>query len=284
MKRLDAVERHLLLEGLFLKYGYDFRQYSESSLNRRLSWILSQFKCDDLLDLLSKCLKSSEFFHSVLPHFTIGTTEFFRDPSFFLSLREKVFPLLKTYPSIKVWIAGCSTGEEVVSLAVLLEEEDLLETATIYATDINETALKKAQAGIYDLPSIHSFTKNYAAAGGLKSPSEYYSSDYGLVRLNPKLLKNVVFTTHNLTTDEVFTEAHLILCRNVMIYFKRELQNRAYNLFVNSLVHNGFLGIGSKESARFSDSANCLSVVDSQNNLYQFSAFKTENQFRREAH
>lgn len=283
MNRLDAVERHLLLEGLFLKYGYDFRQYSESSLNRRLTWIMTQFKCDDLMDLLKKSLRSEEFFFSILQHFTIGTTEFFRDPSFFRALKEQVFPVLKTYPSLKIWIAGCSTGEEVVSLAVLLEEEGLLNNTTIYATDINEAALKKAKSGIYDLATIHTFTKNYAAAGGVKSPSEYYSSDYGLVRLNPKLLKNVLFTTHNLTTDGVFTEAHLILCRNVMIYFKRELQDRAYKLFVNSLVHNGYLGLGSKESARFSSSATCFSVIDPNNNLYQFSAFRTEQMAGSEA-
>jgi chemotaxis protein methyltransferase CheR len=164
----------------------------------------------------------------------------------------------------------------VVSLAVCLEEEGLLANSTIYATDINREVLKKAQSGIYDLQTIHTFTKNYAASGGLRSPSDYYSSDYGLVRIDSRLLRNVLFTEHNLTADGVFTEAHLILCRNVMIYFQRDLQDRVYRLFTQSLVHNGFLGLGSKESARFSSSASCFSPLSEAHGLYQFAAFQLE--------
>jgi chemotaxis protein methyltransferase CheR len=282
MKALDPVQRYLLLEGIFLKHGYDFRQYSEASLNRRLNSILIHFGCDGLMDLLKRCLESDQFFSEVLPYFTIGTTEFFRDPSLFLSLRRDVFPVLKTYPSIKIWVAGCSTGEEVVSLAVCLKEEGLLENSTIYATDINRTVLKKAQAGIYDLQTIHNFSKNYAAAGGIKAPSDYYSSDYGLVRMDSSLYKNVLFTEHNLVTDAVFTEAHLILCRNVMIYFQRDLQDRVYRLFTNSLVHNGFLAIGDKESARFSKWSSCFVPIDGKESIYQFVAFQVEGTRRLE--
>ena len=282
MRPIDSVERYLLLEGIFMKYGYDFRQYSESSLNRRLNFILGYFHNEGLIDLLRRCLESKDYFNEVLPYFTIGTTEFFRDPAFFLSLRKKVFPILKTYPSVKIWVAGCSTGEEVISLAVALKEEGLLDSTTIYATDINKQVLKKAQSGIYDLQAIHNFTKNYAAAGGTHSPSEYYASDYGLVRMDSSLTKNVVYAEHNLTADAVFTEAHVILCRNVMIYFQRDLQERVYQLFTNSLVHNGFLGIGSKESARFTKYASNFTPLDGEANIYQFAAFQLGNYTQRE--
>jgi len=250
---IDPIERHLLLEGIFLRYGHDFRQYAVASLNRRLADMMGKFGETHLLGLLHKTLHSPDFFRQILPYFTINTTEFFRDPSFFKSLREQVLPVLKTYPSLNVWIAGCSTGEELYSLAILLKEEGLYSRATIYATDINPQVLRKASDGIYDLSVMQSFARNYVQAGGKFSPSDYYTAEYGLARFDPALRENVMFSEHNLATDEAFVEAHLILCRNVLIYFSRELQHRVHGLFLRSLAPGGYLGLGSKETLRFSN-------------------------------
>jgi chemotaxis protein methyltransferase CheR len=252
--KVDPVERHLFLEGVFLRYGYDFRQYAEASLDRRLSNLLGQYNLDSLIDLLKRVLASADAFREILPQLTINTTEFFRDPIFFRTLRETVFPVLKTYPRIVVWVAGCSTGEEVISLAIALQEENLLNRTLIHATDINPNVLKKAKEAIYDSSLISSFNKNYVAAGGTKSPSEYY------------------FSEHNLVTDAPFIEANLILCRNVLIYFNRELQERAFNLFARSLTFKGYLGIGSKETIRFSPSASYFETVNQEQNIYSLKA------------
>jgi chemotaxis protein methyltransferase CheR len=266
---IDPVQRHLFLEGIFLRYGYDFRQYSEASLNRRLGAILSARGEGNLIDILNTVLKSADAFHEVLPMLTINTTEFFRDPVFFRSLRENVLPVLKTYPSLRIWSAGCSTGEEVISLSILLSEAGLLERSVIYATDVSPAMIRRAKQGIFDFQAMQSFAKNYTLASGLKSPADYYTADYDLVKFDPKLLENVVFSPHNLATDEVFVEAHLILCRNVLIYFTRDLQNRVFRLFQRSLAMNGFLGIGSKEAIRFSTSAEFFQAIDVQNNIFQ---------------
>lgn len=269
MIEIDPVERHLFLEGIFLRYGYDFRQYSEASLSRRLNDILLRSNQSSLLDILKRVLESPAFFREILPLLTIGTTEFFRDPLFFRAIRHHVFPILKTYPTLKIWNAGCSTGEEVLSMAIALKEEGLYDRTTIYATDINPKVLKQAREGIYDLHSLETFTRNYTVAGGTKSPSQYYTADYGLVRFDPELRKNVVYSEHNLVTDSVFCEAHLILCRNVIIYFNRELQHRVFRLFNQSLAYRGFLGIGSKESIRFSGVANQFTAIEQQQNIFQ---------------
>ena len=252
MIKISAVERHLFFEGILLQYGYDFRQYAEASLDRRLSHLLSQYRIESPLDLLKVILKSNDDFRKVLGYLTINTTEFFRDPKFYKALREQVFPVLKTYSKITIWSAGCSSGEEVLSLAIALKEENLLKRTVLHATDINPAILKRAREGIFDASVIPHFNRNYSQAGGKNSPSEYYSSDYGLVRFHRELLEPVVFSEHNLATDSAFLEAQLILCRNVMIYFNRQLQDRALDLFTNSLVHKGFLAIGPKESLRFS--------------------------------
>lgn len=269
MIEIDPVERHLFLEGIFLRYGYDFRQYSEASLSRRLNDVLFRQNQTSLIEVLKGVLESPAFFREILPLLTIGTTEFFRDPLFFRSIRQLVFPLLRTYPTLKVWNAGCSTGEEVLSLAIALQEEGLYDRTTIYATDINPKVLKQAREGIYDLHALDTFTRNYTLAGGLRTPSEYYTADYGLVRFDPNLRRNVVYSEHNLVTDSVFCEAHLILCRNVIIYFNRELQQRVFRLFNESLAYRGFLGIGSKESIRFSGVSQQFSPLEQQLNLYQ---------------
>lgn len=267
---IDPVERHLFLEGIFLRYGYDFRQYAEISLNRRLVGMLARKGSDSLLDVLKETLASPEFFRQVLAQLTINTTEFFRDPLFFKALRESVFPLLRTYPSLRIWIAGCSTGQEILSLAILLDEDGLLKRSTIYATDINSEAIKQAREGIYNIGAIQTFAKNYSMASGLKSPSDYYTADYDLIRFHRRLSENIVFSEHNLATDSAFTEAHLILCRNVLIYFSRALQDRALTLFTQSLVSRGFLAIGSKESLKFSSVGSRFTAIDKKENVHQF--------------
>ncbi len=268
MTKIDEVERHLFFEGIYLKYGYDFRQYAEASLDRRLAGLLGDYQASSLLDLLKRALREPEEFRKILGSLTINTSEFFRDPTFFKVLRESVFPVLKTYSKVTIWSAGCSTGEEVLSLAIALKEEGLDRRATIHATDINPFVLKSAKTGIFEASCIPTFNKNYAAAGGTGTPSQYYGAEYGLVRFNPDLLENVVFSEHNLATDAAFLEAHLILCRNVFIYFSRELQERALELFARSLVHKGFLALGSKETLRFSSLAPNFQAVSPGENVF----------------
>lgn len=263
------VQRHLLLEGIFLKYGFDFRKYTEASVTRRIDVILAKHNIPTEADLLARLLNDEEFFKKIMPLFTVNTSEMFRDPTFFRSLREQVIPVLRTYPNLNIWIAGCSTGEEVYSLQILLHEEGLLERSTIYATDINPVALKKAQDGVYDLEGIRVFTKNYVEAGGLMSPSDYYNVHYNRARMIPELRERVVFSEHNMATGEGFVEAHLILCRNVLIYFNRELQERVFKLFHDSLASRAFLGLGSKESIRFSACAEKFDELDKENKIYQ---------------
>lgn len=269
MRKVDSIEKHLLLEAIFLKYGYDFRQYTTNSLDRRFENILLRNKLTSLMPILENILNDKNYFQSLLPQLTINTTEFFRDPLFFKHLKEMVFPLLQTYPSLKFWVAGCSTGEELYSLAILLQEAGLYERSTIYATDINKDCLQQAKEGIFELAGARVYTANYLAAGGIKNPSDYYTANYGMAIFSPALKENIVFSDHNLTTDGVFGEMHLILCRNVMIYFERELQNRVIDLFVRSLTHRGFLGVGGKEDIRFAPSGLYFESLGSGTHLYQ---------------
>ncbi len=269
MIEIDPVEQKILLEAIFLKHGYDFRQYAEASLSRRLESLLSKFNIQDPLVLLQYILRDPSFFSSILPRLTVSTTEPFRDPPFFKALRLKVIPVLRTYPSLKIWLAGCSTGEEVYSVAILLKEEGIYERSTIYATDIDPIALKMARDGIYGFDSMQTFAKNYAESGGLFSPSDYYTAEYGKACFDSSLRDNVVFSEHNLVTDSVFTEANLILCRNVLIYFSKPLQERVFDLFTQSLVHRGFLALGSKENLRFSRAAADFEVLEKNWKIYQ---------------
>lgn len=252
-----------------MKYGFDFRQYAEASLGRRLDDIMAKYHFEDPLDLLKRIVRDKDFFREILPLFTISTTEFFRDPEFFRIIRKKVIPVLKTYPHANIWIAGCSTGEEVYSMAILLKEEGLHDRSTIYATDINPSVLKKAKEGIFQVETIKQFSKNYTEAGGSRSPSDYYTADYGFARFNPDLRENMVFSEHNLVTDSFFTEAHLILCRNVMIYFNKNLQDAVLRLFSSSLAHRGFLGLGSKESLKFHSTGSDFEALDEHWRIFQ---------------
>lgn len=269
MDQMDPIEKHLLLEGIFLRYGYDFRQYADASMERRLQSALRQSGCPTAMSLLELILRDKQAFAHILPHFTVTTTEFFRNPQFFLALTREVFPVLETYSSLRIWIAGCSTGEELYSLLVLLKEAHLLEKSTVYATDINTEALGRTRAGVFDLAAIQAFTRRYLLAGGKANPSDYYTAHYGRARFDQALSKNVVIAEHNLVTDHVFAEMHLILCRNVFIYFSRALQDQVFHLFQDSLAHRGFLGIGGKESMLFTSVASDFEPVVGNQNVFQ---------------
>jgi len=267
--RVEDIEIRLLLEALFQRYHYDFRGYSIASLKRRLQLARDRFGCTSYSQLQDMLLHDEATIPSLLGYLTVQVSEMFRDPSYFLAMRQKVVPLLRTYPSLKVWIAGCSSGEELYSFAILLHEEGLLERTMFYATDINPDALSKAQAGIYPLDRMQLFTVNHQKSGATCSLSEYYQAAYNHVQFDKALRERVVFSDHSLVTDEVFSEMHLISCRNVLIYFDRHLQDRAIGLFTRSLVRNGFLGLGSRESLRFSSHARCYQEFCREDRIYQ---------------
>ncbi len=251
-RRTLDIEQQLLVEAIYRRYHYDFRGYAQASLRRRLQTALTRFHCASLSQLQHLVLHDAAVFPALLQYLTVQVSDMFRDPDYFLALREKVVPILRTYPSLKVWIAGCSAGEEVWSMAILLREEGLLERSMIYATDINASALQKAEAGVYDIERVPGFTENHARSGATASLSEHYSAAYGRVVFDKSLRRHIVFSDHSLATDSVFAEMQLISCRNVLIYFDRPLQDRAVGLFHESLCRRGFLGLGSKESLRFS--------------------------------
>ncbi|SDV48465.1 CheR family methyltransferase [Chitinasiproducens palmae] len=263
------IELKLLLEGIYLKYQYDFRDYSLASLRRRLTQATADFGCETLSELQGRILRRQEDFARLLQYLTVQVSEMFRDPSYFRMLREKVMPMLQTYPSVKVWVAGCSSGEEVWSLAILLHEEGLLDRTILYATDVNPQALRAAAEGVYPLDRIASFSRNYLASGGRASLSDYYHANYGAASFSRWLKRQVVFADHSLATDSVFSEVHLVSCRNVLIYFNQPLQDRAVGLFADSLVRRGFLGLGSKESLRFSKHNDAFSEFDAPARIYQ---------------
>ena len=265
----EEIEMELLLEALYRKYQYDFRGYSPASLKRRLAKAKEHFRCESFSHLQHHILHHPDLIAELLPFLTVQVSEMFRDPRYFKSLREKVVPHLKTYPSLKVWVAGCSAGEELYSLAILFREEGLESRTIFYATDINTDALAKAEAGIYDLDRLALFTENHHKAGGRSSLSDYYTTGYGLAKFDKSLRQRTVFSDHSLVSDAVFAETQLVSCRNVMIYFNRELQDRAVGLFNESLVRRGFLGIGSKESLRFNAHAPSFDEFDREERIYQ---------------
>jgi len=272
MSRIDPdfdIELKLLLEGVYLKYQHDFRQYSVASLRRRMRLAMERFRCATLSQLQDRVLHEPDVFAQMLRYFTIQVSEMFRDPPYFRAVREHVVPALRTYPSCKLWVAGCSTGEEVWSLAILLEEEGLLDRTTIYATDINPEALKLAEAGVYALDRMAKFSANYHAAGGKGSLSDYFSTAYGNAMFQQHLKRRVVFADHSLSTDSVFSETHFVSCRNVLIYFRQELQDRAVGLFHDSLVHRGFLGLGARESLRLTAYADRFKEIVPGERVYQ---------------
>jgi chemotaxis protein methyltransferase CheR len=267
--KTEDIEIRLLLEAIFRKYHYDFRGYAMASVKRRLIQARDHFHCHTFSALQDMILHDPGMMTAMLPYLTVQVSELFRDPLYFKSVREKVVPHLKTYPSLKVWIAGCSTGEELYSFAILFREEGLFDRTMFYATDINHDALKKAEAGVYSLDRIKLFTENHRLSGGKGSLSDYYNAAYGAASFDKSLRKNVVFSDHSLATDAVFAETQLVSCRNVLIYFDRELQDRAITLFKGSLARKGFLGLGSKETLRFSSSADAFSDFAHDERIYQ---------------
>ena len=265
----EKIEVELLLEAVFQRYGYDFRNYARSSITRRLRQHLPKAKVRTISDLIPKIIHEESAFQALALELSIPVTEMFRDPSFYRSLREHVIPFLKTFPFINVWHAGCATGEEVYSLAIVLQEEGLYERVQIYATDFNDEALHTAKARIYSLEKIKNYTANYQAAGGKKELSDYYQTQYEAVLLDARLQERITFANHNLVTDSVFAEMHLILCRNVLIYFNKTLQARVLSLFRDSLCHQGFLCLGLKETLRFSEVAEDFVEIVQHERIYQ---------------
>lgn len=263
------IELDLLLQAVYLRYGYDFRNYSKAHLKRRINQRLKMSELNTISELQNKVLWNKDFYHVFLQDLSINVTEMFRDPEFYLAFRKKVISDLKTYAYIKVWHAGCATGEEVYSLAIMLKEENLLSRAQIYATDINKNVLETARQGIYSKKEMELYSRNYLAAGGKGCLSDYYTSKYGSVLFDKSLSKNIVFADHNLVTDGVFAEVNLIFCRNVLIYFDKFLQNKVLHLFSNSLARRGFLCLGTKESLAFTDLENNFETVDKSLKIYR---------------
>ena len=269
---LHDLELGLLLEAIYRRYHYDFRQYAVSSLRRRVRQAMERFDCPSVAALQHRLLHEPELFARAMQFFTVQVSEMFRDPDYFKALREQVVPVLCTYPSCKLWVAGCSTGEEVWSLAILLQEEGILDRALIYATDINPESLASAEAGVFSLDRMAQFSRNYLAAGGKGSLSDYYVTGYDGAIFDRRLKRGMVFADHSLATDNVFSEVHLVSCRNVLIYFNRALQDRAVGLFHEALVHRGFLGLGSTESLQFGAHADGFELVARQQRLYRKAA------------
>jgi chemotaxis protein methyltransferase CheR len=257
-KDIEKIEIDLFLETVYQRYGYDFRHYAKASVRRRVRHLLSKTPYARISEMVPRLLYDEDFAQSTIYDFSITVTEMFRDPGFYRSVRENVIPYLWTYPFIKVWLAGCATGEEVYSLAILLKEEGLYDRATIFARE-----------GIYSLRDMRQYTVNYQKTGGQRSFSEYYHAQYESAIMEPSLKKNITFANHNLTTDGVFGEMHLIFCRNVLIYFDRTLQNRVLNLLVDSLTRGGFLCLGAKETPQFSEVQEQLKVIDTRERIYQ---------------
>ena len=267
--KTEDIEIRLLLEAIFLKYHYDFRGYAMTSVKRRVRRAQERFGCETISQLQDKILRHPEMLPEMLGILTVQVSEFFRDPHYFRTIREKVLPHLRTYPSLKVWIAGCSTGEELYSFAILFREEGLEDRTIFYATDINPESLRQARMGVYPLNRMQLFTQNHQKSGGKSSLSEYYTAAYEHARFDPSLRARAVFSDHSLVTDQVFAEMHLISCRNVMIYFDRTLQDRALGLFKDALVRKGFLGLGAKETLQFSKHAGAFEDFVREEKLYQ---------------
>jgi chemotaxis protein methyltransferase CheR len=251
----EDVELELLLDAIYRVYHYDFRSYAEASLKRRIGSALDHFRCDTISALQARVVREPRLFNELLRYLTVQVSDMFRDPIYFRALREQVVPYLRTYARIKIWCAGCSTGEEAYSLAILLHETELLSRSLIYATDINPESLRTAAAGVYDTDRFARFSENYLASGGTGSLSDYYAAAYGGAVLDRRLRDAIVFSDHSLATDSVFAECQLVSCRNVLIYFEKDLQERALGLLAEALPRKGFLGLGVKETLRFSRQA-----------------------------
>ena len=266
---LERIEIELLLEAVHRHYGFDFRGYAYSSLRRRVWKRIQAEGLGTVSALQDRVLHDADIMERLLDDLSVTVTAMFRDPGFYRTFRETVVPILRTYPFIRIWHAGCSTGEEVYSMAILLHEEDLYDRARVYATDMNETVLRRARDGIFPLDRMQEYTENYIRAGGRRSFSEYYTSGYNGALFDANLRRNVVFAQHNLVTDGSFTEFNVVLCRNVLIYFVKALQTRVHGLFYDSLTMFGILALGSKESLRFSKYDGCYEPLVQSEKIYR---------------
>jgi chemotaxis protein methyltransferase CheR len=264
----ETAEFRKFLDSIRFVYGYDFTDYAEASVKRRVAAFMLKRKVEALDSLCKMIMKDEKFFEEFIQELSVTVTEMFRDPLFYKSLRENVIPRLGTYPFIKIWIAGCATGEEVYSMAILLKETGLLNRSIIYATDINQNSIHIAREGIYPLDSMKAYTANYQKSGGTGSFSEYYKAMYDSAMFDKSLKQNIVFSPHNLAVDKSFNEFQMIICRNVLIYFNQSLQNKVFNLFYDSLCMFGFLGLGNKESLLFTDKQNCFEEIDKKEKIY----------------
>lgn len=269
ISKVEDIEIALLLEGIYRCYGYDFRNYAPPSIARRVQYRLDRLHLDNVSQLLHRVLHDEAVFSQLIEDFSINVTEMFRDPEFYRKVRENVLPKMLKFSHLKIWHAGCSTGEEVYSMAILLKEAGLYERSRIYATDYNARVVEVAKAGIYPLEQMRKYTQNYQQSGGQASFGDYYTADNTRAIMKRGLKKNIVFADHNLSTDAVFGEMQLIICRNVLIYFNRELQNRTVKLFYDSLTESGFLCLGGQESIRFSALSDKFENVDVQQKIYR---------------
>jgi chemotaxis protein methyltransferase CheR len=266
---LEEIELSLLLEAVYRHYGFDFREYAPASLRRRVWRRVHAEGLETISALQDRLLHDPASMERLLLDLSINVTAMFRDPTFYGAFRDKVVPTLRTYPFTRIWVAGCSTGEEVYSLAILLDEEGLYERTRIYATDINESVLDRARLGVFPLDKMREYTQNYINAGGKRAFSEYYLAKYDGAQFQRSLIENVVFAQHNLVSDSSFNEFNVIVCRNVMIYFDRTLQDHVHRLFYESLANFGVLGLGRKESIRFSPHEEDYEELDPVEKLYR---------------
>jgi chemotaxis protein methyltransferase CheR len=268
-EELELIELQLLTEAVFRRYGLDFRNYATASLRRRIRLAMHEERAATISGLTDRLLHDPPAMERLLLRLSINVTAMFRDPGFFLALRHKILPHLRSYPFVRIWHAGCSTGEEVYSMAILLQEEGLYDRCRIYATDMNEVALQRARDGIVALDGMQEYSTNYLRAGGHGSLSDYYTANYGHAIFRQALRKNLVFSQHNLVTDGSFNEFNLILCRNVMIYFNDQLQNRVHDLLYTSLRRYGVLALGRKEALRGTPHERDYEVVDDSERIFR---------------
>jgi len=269
MNEIEKIEIDLLLEAIYRYYGHDFRNYALSFIQRRIIQRVRSENLTSISALQEILLRDKAVMDNLFLDFSINVTEMFRDPSFFNSFRKKVIPLIREYPDIRIWHVGCSSGEEVYSMAILLHEEGIYEKTRIYATDINQNMIEKAKQGAFSFDAMQLYTKNYFEAGGQRAFSEYYQAVGEQVVFHPFLQENIVFAQHNLVTDQSFNEFTIIICRNVLIYFDNSLQNDVHKLFHESLSLSGFLGLGKREGIEFTSYGDCYEQLDSTEKLYQ---------------
>lgn len=267
--QLDETQIELILNDLIAVHGYDFTNYSHASLSRRIHRLISVDRHSSFAEFRFKLRSDPAYLERFVEQITVNVTEMFRDAAFYKALRDDVIPLLATKPLIRIWHAGCSTGEEVYSLAILLQEANLLHKSLLYATDINPSVLDKVRSGIFPLGQMKYYSENYIAAGGRQDFSTYYTAQYNSAKFDEKLSERMILATHNLVSDRSFNEFQLILCRNVMIYFNKELQDRALRLFDESLEVLGYLALGAKETMRFSSIAGRYSQLTNKEKIWR---------------